>query len=232
MAQSVASIPVNATLVREPIWKNYGGTIRDANGNVTQLPMEVPFFRTVSIHTTVYVSLENVNTVVEKMQSRRVNGNSDLMVASAAGDVEWVRTLLGKNMLVNTKNMFGSTAVMGAAAGGHDEIVKLLLARGAQVNIKNSQGYTALMLAAKNGQASTVELLLNNKSDPDLADAVNRTALMYAVNGGHEEVVKQLMAKGARADYTDRSGVSPVALASSRKGRENILILLTRLPEK
>ena len=231
-AQRVAEIPVNLSVSREPIWHDYGYDVPGPNGKLHHLPMEVPFFRTVSISTTVYVSLDNFATVAEKMQVRRVNGNSDLMVAATAGEIEAVRTLLAKNAMVNTKNMYGSTALMGAAAGGHDEIVKLLLARKAQVNLKNNQGYTALMLAASGGHESTAQLLLDNKAPPDVADAVNRTALMYAIHGGYENVAKLLITHGARTDYTDRAGVSPLSLAASRKDHTNIVVLLTRVPAR
>ena len=97
-------------------------------------------FRTISIITTVYVSLENVNTVVEKMQVRRVNGNTDLLVAATTGDLNAVGSLLAKVALVIVRNMFGSTALMGASAGGYNEIVKLLLVRGAQVNRRTARG--------------------------------------------------------------------------------------------
>ena len=104
-AQSVASIPIHASVSREPIWHDYGYDVRNANGQVTHLPMEVPFFRTIRVNTTVYVSLDNINTVVEKMQARRVNGNTDLMVAAAAGDNEAVRALLRKVVLVNARHI-------------------------------------------------------------------------------------------------------------------------------
>lgn len=86
------------------------------------------------------------------------------------------------------------------------------------------------MLAAKNGQETIVALLLNRKADPDVADAANRTALLYAVSGEHEEIVKLLVAKGAKTDYTDRSGVSPLTLVSTHKDQPNPVVLLTRFP--
>lgn len=229
-AQSVASVNVNVNRVGEPTWKNYGSTIRDGQGNVTRLPMEVPFFRVASINTTVYVSLEATGTVTEKMVAKRVNGNTDLMVAAATGDAEGVRGLLAKPVLVNAKNMTGSTALMGASAGGYDEIVRLLLARGAQVGLKNAQGHTALMLAARYGHASTVDLLVQAKADAEATDSSGRTALMYAVYGGHEDVVKTLLGQGVRADYSDRTGITPAALAVQR-AQTNLVVLLLRLPD-
>ncbi|MFZ4396660.1 MAG: ankyrin repeat domain-containing protein, partial [Kiritimatiellia bacterium] len=58
-------------------------------------------------------------------------------------------------------------------------------------------------------------------------DSANRTALMYAVHGGHEAVAKLLLARGARTNYTDRTGASPLSLASSRQDRKSIVLLLT-----
>ncbi|MBA4386496.1 MAG: hypothetical protein C0404_00865 [Verrucomicrobia bacterium] len=224
-AGDVASVTIKGTITTEPTWHNYGSTYTDAQGNVQTLNMPMPFFHTISIDTTVLVSLGHIDIVVGKMQAARINGNTDLMVAATAGDLDAVRQLLAKNAMVSPRNTFGSTALMGAAAGGHKEIVKLLMDKGARVNEKNGHGYTALMLAAKNGHKEVVDLLLDSKADVNTADSRNNTALMYAVNGGRAGIVKTLVEKGAKVDYTSRLGISPLALASHKDNKEIVAIL-------
>lgn len=224
---NVASVRVKATFVSEPTWHDYGSSWVDAQGRVNKISMPMPFFHVVSIDTEVYVELDHINVVVDRMQARRVNGNSDLMVAATAGDTNAVKALLAKNVMVNTKNTFGSTALMGAAAGGHVEVAKLLLAKGARVNENNNQGYTALMLAAKNGHDKVVDLLLGGRAEVNAADSKNNTALMYAVHGGNADVAKTLIDKGARVNYKSSSGVSPLALATKKENKE-LVALLTR----
>ncbi len=225
MAGGIVQVKVNASFVSEPTWHNYGSTYTDPQGKVQQLNMWMPFFHTVSISTTVLLDLGEADVVAAKMQAKRVNGNTDLMVAATAGDLDTVKKLLNKGAMVNTKNTFGSTALMGAAAGGYEETARLLIARGAAVNQKNSRGFTALMLAAKGGHEAMVKLLLDNKADVNLADNDRHTALMYAINGEHDNVVKLLVEKGARTDYMDRLGFTPVALAAYKDNRRIISLL-------
>jgi len=229
LAGELAEVNIDTKVVGTPTWHNYGSTYKDAQGNVTTLNIEVPFFPVTSIKTMVYVELDSADIVVTKLQAKRANGNTDLMVAATAGDLDTVKTLLGKGAMVNTKNTFGSTALMGAAAGGFTNIVSLLIAKGARVNEKNNQGHTALMLAAANGEKAMVTLLLNKKAEVDLVDSGNHTALMYAINGNYEDVVKTLIERGARKDYKDRSGMTPEALASTKKNPELTALLSTQI---
>ena len=227
-AQGTANLRINASRVGEPTWHNYGSTYTDANGNVNQVNMSMPFFHTASIDTTVLVSLGRIEKVVTSMQAERVNGNTKLMVATASGDVGTVKELLAKRALVNTKSTHGSTALMVAAAGGHDAIVKLLLARGARVDDSTRHGYRALMLAAYYGHASTAELLLNSKARVNAVDSDRHTALLYAVSGGHEAVVKALLKADASPGLRDKSGVSPLGLATLKKD-ETLVSLLAQV---
>ena len=58
-AQRVAEIPVNLTRTSEPIWHDYGYDVW-TSGQKVHIPMQVPFFKTISIKTTVYVALDDV----------------------------------------------------------------------------------------------------------------------------------------------------------------------------
>jgi len=225
LAGGVASVTINASHVSEPTWHNYGSTYTDAQGRTTRLNMAVPFFRTVSINTSVLVDLSNGEEVLRSMRARQVNGNTDLMVAAAAGNVEAVRDLLAKRAMVNPRNLSGATALMAASAGGFEDIARVLIEKGARVDEKSSKGYTALMLAAKGGQEAIVDLLLANGADVNLADGGKHTAIMYAIDGGQIRIAKRLLESGARTDYRAKSGMSPLALASARENQELVSLL-------
>lgn len=225
LAGGAASVTINASHVSEPTWHNYGSTYTDAQGRTTRLNMEVPFFHTVSINTTILVDLSDGAEVLRSMRAPRVNGNTDLMVAAAAGNVEAVRNLLAKRAMVNPRNSSGATALMAASAGGFEDIARLLIEKGARVDEKSAKGCTALMLAAKGGQEAIVDLLLASGADVNRTDTGNHTAIMYAIDGGQTRIAKRLLKSGARTDYRATSGVSPLALAASRKNPELVSLL-------
>lgn len=56
------NLTMTPEVVTEPVWKNYGSTYTDENGNVQQLNMEQPFFFTRSVSTS--ISIYNGATVV------------------------------------------------------------------------------------------------------------------------------------------------------------------------
>jgi hypothetical protein len=230
LAGGVASVTINASHVSEPTWHNYGSTYTDAQGRTTRLNMAVPFFRTVSINTTVLVDLSNGEEVLRSMRARRVNGNTDLMVAAAAGNAVAVRDLLAKRAMVNPRNLSGATALMAASAGGFEDVARALIEKGARVDEKSAKGCTALMLAAKSGQEAIVDLLLASGADVNLTDSGKHTAIMYAIEGGQTRIAKRLLESGARTDYHAKSGVSPLALAAAREHPELVALLSQARP--
>jgi uncharacterized protein len=87
-----------------------------------------------------------------------INRASDLMAASAKGDLKKVQELLDKGTPVNVRSGGGGTALMEATNGGHTDIVKLLLEKGADVNARKDDGATALTFAegAKRNEIATL----------------------------------------------------------------------------
>lgn len=165
-------------------------------------------------------------TIASLEQGNR-NGNTELMLAATSGDLEKVRRLLQKGVIVNARNYYGSTALMGAAAGGFDNVVRALLMKGAFPNSKSNTGSTPLMFAARNGHAGVVKLLLQAGAKVNDSDTEGISPLMYGVESGSRGVVQALIEAGAKVEYRDRHGTTPVRLAEAGK-YDDILVLLTR----
>lgn len=170
------------------------------------------------------------NVAMESLQQKK-NGNTDLMLAAASGDVDSTKKALSRGAVVNAKNQVGATALMGAATGGFGEIVDLLLESKANVNSRSNNGSTALMFAAKNGHLDIVKKLLDKGADPNLTDQKGLSAMLYAVNSGHKDVVRMLVDKGARPDAGDSNGTTPLKLASAQS-KQDIVDLLTKAGAK
>src|SRR5262245_40830140 len=87
-------------------------------------------------------------------------GQTALMTATLANQLETVSVLLAKGADPNAKDKYRGTALMTAAWKGNREIVLSLLDGGAHVNAKANNGMTALMFAAGENHAEVSRLLL------------------------------------------------------------------------
>jgi uncharacterized protein len=84
---------------------------------------------------------------------------SALVDASAQGNNQIVKDLIGQRTPVNGLNQFGQTALTEACGNGKTETVKLLLENGADPSIKKSDGATPLNLASSQKHSEIVALL-------------------------------------------------------------------------
>jgi ankyrin repeat protein len=141
-----------------------------------------------------------------------------LMEACGEGKVGLVREIvqhMGGQELEETDNR-GRTAVHWAALEGHDEVVAILLNKGAQAGIRDAEHSTPLMKAASRGHLGVVQLIVQHTGGQGL-DATSfrgETALHCAVLWGHEAVVTFLLSQGAQAINANRSGMTPLMLAT------------------
>jgi ankyrin repeat protein len=119
-------------------------------------------------------------------------GENALMMASLAGDLNFVNLLIAKDAEVNKK---GWAPLHYAAANGHDDIVKVLLDHSAYVDAGSPNGTTPLMMAARGGHVSTVKLLLDNGADLTVKNQIGMTALDFAKTYKEPDVVEGLTAR-------------------------------------
>jgi len=92
-----------------------------------------------------------VSVAYSQTEMHDANGNTELMVAAAYGDLDRVRTLLARGVAVEARGYIGNTALIFATQEGHDEIAQILLAAGADPDASNDYGTTARKLATGYG---------------------------------------------------------------------------------
>jgi len=160
-------------------------------------------------------------------------GATPMSEAAVIGNAKVIAALLKAGADPDSANEQGQTALMVLARTSHLDAARLLIRKGAKVNAAEKlRGQTALMWAAAESQPAMVRELLSAGADPNLATVVNQsqrqvsgepraqyrpaggyTALMFAARQGCLDCVKALVGKGAKIDYADPEGVTPLILA-------------------
>lgn len=161
----------------------------------------------------------------------------DLFEASAVGNVERVRELIGKDAaLVRLFSPDGFSPLHLAAFFGHPESVSDLVDHGADVNAVSRNPmhlrplHSALAHRRTDVALKVVRVLLSHGAEVDARQAGGWTPLHQAAAHGLIELVKMLLEKGADPGATAENGSSPIDLAR-RSGNKQLLDLLRRKGE-
>ena len=94
-------------------------------------------------------------------------GNTALLFAVRAGDLESVRRLIAAGADVNDTDAWGVSAATLAAHGGHTDLVVFLLDRGADPNVADA-GFAALHEAVMRNDLRAARALLDAGANPNL----------------------------------------------------------------
>lgn len=172
--------------------------------------------------------LPTVDAMLEQgvaVDVRDAQGNTPLLLATAANRVEVARRLVDAGADVNLQNRMQDSAYLLAGASGYQQILELTLAHGADLRSTNRFGGTALIPACERGHVDTVRTLIGAGVDLDHVNKLGWTCLLEAVllgDGGpaHQRIVELLIAADADLDLPDEDGVTPLQHAEQRGQRE------------
>ncbi len=168
-----------------------------------------------------FITHASISSLPEEAQT----GETVLMQATAAGNIEMTKTLLayGANVDARRKDN-GETAIRIAAQKGLVEIAQELLAHGANVDIPDNHGYTPLMLASIDNIVGIVRALLPHTQAIDAKNKDGKTALMLAAN----EVIAQLLIDEGHANVNlaDNAGKTNLEYAAQLGNAQLVALLL------
>lgn len=138
-------------------------------------------------------------------------GDTALIAASEAGNLDVVKSLLGAGAKVDARDKYGLTALHKATRKNKVGVVKALLEAGANPNQQGQLGNTPMN--SHKAKAPVVTALLVAGGDPNIGDYSSRTPLHNAAQYGNIEVAKALVSGGALASGEDKYGDTATNLA-------------------
>lgn len=152
-----------------------------------------------------------------KVNTRRNDGTTVLMMACNSGSPQVVSELIKRKANVNAKNDSQSTALIYAARNGHTEVGEMLIKAGASIEAADEEGQTPLMTAAMRGNTAFVNMLLKHKAKVNSRNIQGQTALILATAyGDNTEIVKSLLKAGADQNIRDKRNRTASAFATAR----------------
>ena len=101
------------------------------------------------------------------------------LVACAKGDIEKVKSFLGKGAVVDYKDEFGCTPLVIASTCGCIGVIKLLLEKGADIETKDEDGNTLLIWASAYGRIKVVKFLIRKGIDIEDKNIFGKTFYNY-----------------------------------------------------
>ncbi|XP_073688279.1 dynein axonemal heavy chain 12 isoform X2 [Garra rufa] len=170
------------------------------------------------------------------LEEETANGETPLILATQAGLVEIVRTLLEHGASpnrINSKNESPLllacprkwTAIHEAAKVGCTDILTLLLQHGGNVSETDEHGVTPMGIAAENGQPEALDILIHYGGDVN-AQAPNGDSVLYdAAGSGNPDCIELLLQHGADPNIANLSLELPIHHAAY-KGHYLVLRML------
>lgn len=152
----------------------------------------------------------------KKPKSKRPKLMNDLMKAIARKNLHEALEALAGGADANQTEFDGNTPLMEAVILGQCDLTAMLLQHGAVPNIQNPEGWTALHFAADGHFHEIASQLLQHGAIVDVEDRHGNTPLARTVfsSRGRGEMILLLLASNADRHHANRSGVTPLSLAS------------------
>lgn len=191
-------------------------------------------------------------TQAKGLNQRLEDGNTPLIEAVLANQVDCVKVLIKKRADLNATNKDGRTAWKEAATRGYNEITGLLEKAGAKVptligsaqsgdvetlnlflsldpkaiEVKDADGMTILMLATQANQIPVMEVLVGKGAGLEVRDKDGNTPLFQAVISEKRDAARFLLEKGADVNTRLSNGKTPLMTAAETGTKEMIKLLL------
>jgi len=157
-----------------------------------------------------------------KARNREID--DQLLTAAHAGDLDQVKSLLGKGADIEARgepNIKLWLRDVLSASVAHPIMCKFLISRGANVHRVDGAGFTPLHTAAMEGSAECIKALVAAGIDPNVQSRSRITPLYMAVNHARpDSTVAALLASGADPNSPGPSGGSLLTMARGRGLRQ------------
>lgn len=161
-------------------------------------------------------NLIRIRMVVKKsLDKAREARITELLTATARGDVERMLATLQRGLPIDSQDYNGRTALMTACANGEKDAARLLLRMGADTKLKDHQGTTAMVYAVKNDNVDIIELLRDHKAPLDMEEIAHAEYLCVAIYQGNMPLLKRLIRAGANVNATDYDMRRPLHIAAA-----------------
>lgn len=156
----------------------------------------------------------------------------DEFMASAIGDVEWLKQSLRANKGAVTFDKNGLSPIHLAAIHGRSECLKLLVEKFKfDVNLGSTTGWRPAHLCISNQTGKRafqcLSYLLEKGADPSMANDDGITPMHQAASEGHVQCLKALIDAGGNVTGVDARGHSPLDLAKLWGHRKCARLLAT-----
>lgn len=166
-------------------------------------------------------------------KSSEANSWTPLQLAARRGRLIMAKLLIDAGAEVNAESFFETPLGLSAQSGNAD-LVQLLISHGAIVNANNSCCAGPLHLAAGAAAPDVVKVLLSNGADPNAEGYAQQTPIYGALRAkrdveygaAEEEILRALIQAGAKVNWTDRDGDTPLCLAAEFSQPRAVKILL------
>jgi cell division septation protein DedD len=151
-----------------------------------------------------------IDSGVKVDELRKGDSATALDVASYAGKLNAVETLVKDGADIDAHTAAGYTPLHLAALKGHVDVVDFLLKHGAEIDAISADGDTPLHLAAASGNMEVVEHLLDQGADRSIRDFDGRTPYNIAMARGHEAVAKLVQPRESATPSIYRDGTADI----------------------
>ncbi|MEB3294474.1 MAG: ankyrin repeat domain-containing protein [Synechococcales bacterium] len=118
----------------------------------------------------------------EDLEQQGYNGETALMLATRAGELEVVRLLVQAGAAINARNHDGNNALWFACFRDRYDLMEQLVKAGIDIDNQNDNGATALMYAASAGKTEMVQHLLALGANAELKNLDDFRAIDFAAN--------------------------------------------------